>query len=57
MQCIDGKWITIPEPAKISEPERKPEPKPVEPDNKPKENIRSYFGGLFTVTTNYGVPD
>lgn len=59
---VDNKWITCPEPAKITEPEPKPEPKP-EPDpekktdKKEKENVRSYFGGLFTITQKVGIPD
>jgi len=53
---IDGTWRPCPEPPKIKEPEKKPEPKPVEPepekipDTKEKNNVRSYLGGLITIT-------
>jgi hypothetical protein len=57
MQVVDGAWVVMDkEPAKVTEPERLPEPKPVEPakseitDLKSENKTRSYLFGLITVT-------
>lgn len=51
---VDGNWHPCPEPVKVTEPDLPEVPKapaepvqPAEPDN----DVRSYMGGLVTVTT------
>ncbi|MBA7518563.1 hypothetical protein ES705_10634 [subsurface metagenome] len=51
-RLIDGHWHSCPEPAKVIEPDLPKVPKaPVEPEVPEDDNVRSYMGGLVTVTT------
>ena len=60
---VDGVWVACPEPVQPAEPPapaepRPPEPVPAEPIVAPaQENVRSYLGGLVTVTTEDDDPD
>lgn len=49
---VDGKWYPCPGPAKVTEPDLPKVPKaPAEPEVPEDDDIRSYAGGLITVTT------
>jgi len=48
---VDGEWHPCPEPAKVTEPDLPKLPKaPAEPVVPENDNVRSYMGGLVTVT-------
>jgi len=52
LKNVDGKWYPCPEPVKLMEPDLPVVPKaPAEPEVPEDDNVRSFMGGLVTVTT------
>ena len=48
LKNVDGVWHSCPEPVALEEPNPPKEP---DPPREPDPNVRSYLGGLVTVTT------